>query len=103
MINTVCRGALPELLDRAMREVAKSIKDPNTVADATRKITVEIRVKGYADRSGAEVQMSVSTKLPGFNVVKGTIYVAGDGPSLKVTARDPRQDALFTQDPITKA
>ena len=96
-INSLCRGALPELLERALREVAKNLKDPNTQAEAVRKITVEIRVKGFADRSGAEVQMAVQTKVPGFNVVKGTIYVKGEGDGVKVLARDPRQDVLFDQ------
>lgn len=97
-ITQLCRGALPELLERALRDVAKNLKDPNTQAEAVRKISIEIRVKGFADRSGAEVQMAVATKVPGFNVVKGTIYVKGSGEDVKVVARDPRQDALFESD-----
>ena len=62
-LSNICAGSVPEVFERAVRELSKNLKDPNTEAEAKRKIVLEFSFKGYADRSGMESIFSMPHDL----------------------------------------
>lgn len=97
-IGNICHGAVPEVFDKAVMEIFKNMKDPNTVAEATRSLTIEFKFEPFKDRSGAQVTFAVKTKLTGIEPVQGTVFIAQtQNGGIRAFAKDPRQDALFTE------
>lgn len=100
--NVVKKGALAEMIARALREAAANINDVNTPAEAKRSIKLEITLKPMADRRNAEITLGYSTKFPGFNAVKSSVYVGAQksGDPVELWADDPRQDELFAESSV---
>ena len=103
-LSNICAGSVPEVFERAVRELSKNLKDPNTEAEAKRKIVLEFSFKGYADRSGMEVSFQCRTTSAPIRPVRGTIYVSQvAGGEVAAYPKDPRQDVLFTSEAVNRA
>lgn len=89
-------GAAVELFDREMAEVFRNLQDANTPPEKSRRITLEVVFKPFADRSGAEVEVKCESKLRGAGAPKTQIFLGRDkAGKLKAWSRDPRQVQLF--------
>lgn len=97
-IGNVCKGAVPEVFDRAMDLVVENMKDQSTSVDKKREITLKFTIQPYVDRSGAQVTLECKTGLAGVAAVEGTMYVTQNPNNKDAYATDPRQDTLFMQE-----
>lgn len=100
-IGNICSGAVPEVFDRAVREISNNLKDPNTNSGSKRKIVLEFTFEPFADRSGAEITFTCTSKLSSVTPARGTMFVTGTHGKAVAYAKDPRQDALFTEEPAS--
>ena len=94
-IGNICNGAVLEVFQRAVEEVAKNIKDLNTGENTKRKVTLEFTFAPFPDRTGANVSFNCSTKLSSVKAVPGIIFVTEIQGKATAFAHDPRQEALF--------
>ena len=102
-IGNICSGAVAEVFEHELAEVLKNINDPNTPADAKRKIVLEFEFSPFPDRSGANVLLVCKGKLASIDGVAGSVFFAKHGALVKAYAHDPRQEHLFgTEDSINK-
>lgn len=62
-ITNLGSGAALEIINEALSEVYQNINDPNTTAEAVRKIQFEIKFKPDDERCSAKVEYHVKTKL----------------------------------------
>jgi len=67
-------GAIDARFTRAILDVASNIDDPNTDAEATRKIVVTLVFKPDAQRKAVRLQANVETKLAGNSAIKTTVF-----------------------------
>jgi hypothetical protein len=98
-IFTVADGALVELFDEAWRQVLENIGDPNTEAEAVRRISLEISVVPSEDRSLAAVSVRPKVKLAATQGHSSAVFLSRDG-SGRVVARQPegKQQGLFEKE-----
>jgi len=75
--------------------VNANIKDPNTLLDKHRKISLTFEFVPYKDRSGAAVVCSVDTKLSPVNGVDSTIYLKKIDGVIEAFTQDTSQLDLF--------
>jgi hypothetical protein len=94
-INNICKGAVPERFERELAEVLKNIADPSTPVKAKRRITIELEFKPFPDRDGANVVLSLKTKLAAVDPQPGSVFFQRQGPMLKAYSHDTRQTDLF--------
>ena len=99
-LQTVCKGAMPALIEKHVRKVAANMADPNTKASDVRKILVEIAFKPYPDRSGATVTSKVRSSLAEDDLTEltGTVFLAKHEGQYALFTRDLRQEQLFFDD-----
>lgn len=64
-LEAICRGDAINQIDHQLRRVVENIRDPNTDAQAARKITLTVTFRPDANRSGAEITFKVETKFAG--------------------------------------
>ena len=62
-LETLANGAFSVQVNRALKEVAENIQDPNTDASAARKITVTITCKPNKDRDFVATNVRAKTTL----------------------------------------
>ncbi len=94
-IGNILDGKFPERFDKAINQLIDNMRDPNTPADATRKITFEFTVKPTDDRATAAVSLTTKLKLASMESVAGTIYVSKAEGSLQAYTRNVAQEMLF--------
>ena len=73
------------------------MRDPNTPAEATRKVTFEFTIEPNSDRSVGELTLKTPLKLAGLEPVSGTLYVSKANGKLMAYSRDIRQEVLWDQ------
>ncbi len=95
---TICRGAALELFQAALNQVNANIKDPNTSATKKRSILLKFELSPYKDRSGAQVAVTVESKLSSHQGVEGTVYLRRVGPGFEAFTQDARQLGMFEED-----
>lgn len=98
-IGNVCGGAVNEVFERELQEVLKNIADPNTPADARRKIVIEFVFSPGKTREVADVEFRCTSKIAPTAAVSGTIFLSKRHGSVLAFARDPRQEEMFKQEP----
>jgi len=94
-LATICGGATDEVFSHELAELLKNMTDPNTDAEKKRRITLTFEFRPFADRSGAEVEMSCKTSLVPVASVRTSIYVARDAGRMRAYNRDTRQLPIF--------
>lgn len=92
---TLKGGALVELFDRALEQVLKNINDPNTDAEATRKIKMEVSFKANEDREQCAVILKCTPVLAGIKPVGTIAYLGRIKGEFVAVENDPKQGALF--------
>lgn len=97
-LSNIANGAAVELFDHELKRVMANIKDPNADAKKKREVTLKVTLSPYADRSGAEMSLSVVSKTVPVNGVRGTIFVARDEGEYKAFSHDTRQEEMFAQE-----
>jgi hypothetical protein len=102
-LENICGGSIPEVFERSLQTIIANIRDPNADGEVKRTLTFEFTFKPYADRSSAEVSLVVKEKLATLPAVKGALFIMSKGGRLTAHASDPRQEALFRDDPNASA
>lgn len=102
-LSNIANGAAVELFDHELKRVMANIKDPNADAKKKREVTLKVVLSPYADRSGAEMQLSVVSKTVPVNGVRGTVFVGRDQGEYKAYSHDTRQEEMFAEEQMQKA
>ena len=102
-LSNIANGAAVELFDHELKRVMANIKDPNADAKKKREVTLKVTLSPYADRSGAEMALSVVSKTVPVNGVRGTLFVGRDAGEYKAYSHDTRQEEMFEQEQQEKA
>jgi hypothetical protein len=93
------RGAAIERFDHELSKVLANIKDVNTDAKKKRKITLEVVLTPYPDRTGVDVELSCTSKLASLApVTGGSMFIAKQGEELAAFTHDLRQEPLFPEE-----
>jgi hypothetical protein len=92
------KGAALEIFERDNELVMQNIKDANTEPEAERSITLVLKYKPNPDRSGATVVIESKVKTAGVKACRGSIFIAMDKGKAIAYPKDPRQDALFSEE-----
>lgn len=87
-------GAAEELFKKALEEVARNMRDPNTDWKGRREITLKLVFSQEEDRQLGEVEVKCSTKLAGVKGVKRPLYL-GMHMGVPTMVEGPHQDDLF--------
>lgn len=96
-VGNILGGKFPERFGKAIQQLIDNMRDPNTPADATRKITFEFTFKPTEDRQTAAVTLETKLKLASLEGISGTVYVSKAEGTLKAYTRDIRQEILFDE------
>lgn len=94
-LSNLCGGAIEEIFQKEWAAVLANIADINTNAEAKRKLTLELTVKPFEDRSGAQVTFSCKSKTVPVEEVKGTVFLQRRGLVMVAVPHDPKQSRLF--------
>jgi len=94
-LSNLCNGAIEEVFQREWNEVLRNIGDVNTAAEAKRKVTLELTLKPFKDRSGAQVSFSCKSKTLPVEAVEGTVFLRRVGTALVAVNHDPKQIRMF--------
>ena len=97
-LSNLCGGAVEEMFQRELKQVLENIADVNTDSGAQRKITLELVLAPFDDRSGAQVSFSVRSKTVPGEAAKGTLFLQRRGVSLTAFPHDPRQARMFSSE-----
>ena len=96
-LENLGNGGVIEKFDHELKNVIANILDPNTPQDATREITIKVKLKpGKADRGMCSMEMVVASKLAPTTGISSTLSV-GMSSTGDVAAREylPVQSPLF--------
>jgi hypothetical protein len=88
-LSALKEGAIEELFQHAMGQVLSNIRDPNTSAEAKRKIVIQIDCMPAGDRSAVLLDIAVKNTLAGASPIKTLLTIKDDGRM--VTAHEPEQ------------
>jgi hypothetical protein len=94
-LGNLCGGAIEEVFQREWASVLANIGDLNTPAEAKRKVTLELTLKPFKDRSGAQVSFSCKSKTLPVEAVEGTVFLQRRGLVMVAVPHDPKQIRLF--------
>jgi hypothetical protein len=84
-------GAVEERFNNALNEVTENMYDPNRVASAARKVTIEIILVPNEDRSEADMQFKVKTTLAPLKTMKQSVWLAKDNDGNVVAVEQTRE------------
>lgn len=96
-VGNILGGRFPEIFAKAFSQVIENMRDPNTPAEATRKVTFEFTIEPNSDRSVGELTLKTPIKLAGIEPISGTLYVSKANGKLQAYCRDIRQEVLWDQ------
>lgn len=94
-LSNLCGGGIEEVFQREFAAVLANISDPNTPAEAKRKISLEFTIAPFEDRSGAQVTFSCKSKTVPVEAVKGTVFLQRKGLVMVAVPHDPKQGRMF--------
>lgn len=100
-IDSMANGAMYEMFDEALRQLATNVADPNTEPTQKRSITITVEASPYKDRSGAAYKVKVSTKLAGMRPAESSMYFARRGGQCLAFGRNTKQDEIQFEMPST--
>jgi len=98
-LNNIGNGAAVELFERELARILANIKDPNTHATSKRKINLEFVFTPYNDRSGAAIEVKITSKLIATTGVNATMYISRVSGGLAAFTNDGRQGHLQLDGP----
>jgi len=91
-LSCLKEGAVEELFQHAIAQVLANIRDPNTSAEAKRKVVIAIDCMPAGDRSAVLLDIAVKTTLAGASPIKTLLTIQDDGRA--ITAHEPEQAKL---------
>jgi hypothetical protein len=94
-LGNICGGSLPELFERELQAVIANIADPNTDPKKKRSISVEFSFTPFKDRTGAQVELRVVSKLTGNEAVTSSVFIHKTADKTYALPRDARQQEFF--------
>lgn len=94
-LSNLCGGAIEELFQREFAAVLANIVDVNVDAEAKRKITLELTINPFKDRSGAQVTFACKSKTIPAEAAKGTVFLQRRGLVMVAVPHDPKQIRMF--------
>lgn len=95
-LSSLAGGACEELFQAGMKEVLSNIRDPNTDAEAKRRVVVAITFSPDKDREVGQVEITCSTKMAGRNSATTRVFVGHrPGQGLVAVEYNPTQRDLF--------
>lgn len=84
-INKLAGGAIQEAIHFALEEVFKNIKDPNTEAEKTRKLTITMELKPDESRQIIKTKTSTKTSLVPVNSITTQLFLDNYGEKIVAT------------------
>jgi len=100
-ISTLGAGAAAEKFATALKAVLENVRDPNTEAEARRKVVLTWEFVPEPDRERVKVMISARTALAGTKPVSEVLYIGKlDGQTVGTVVHgvpipeDPRQGVL---------
>ena len=93
-INKLAGGAIQEAIDFALEECFENIKDPNTEAEKTRKLTITIELKPDESRQIIKTKTTCKTSLVPVNSITTQLLLDQNGQKIVATEllkHDPNQ------------
>lgn len=91
-------GAAAEMFQESLKKVIANIVDPNTKPDATRSITLQMKIKPNKNqRDMCVVELSVNEKLATVLPFETAIFVGMKQGEAAATEYAPQQQTLFDQ------
>jgi len=97
-LETVARGAAPEVFAHEFAKVLKNIQDPNTDPGEVRSISLTFKFKPLTSREEAQVRLEVKSKLAAMAPVGGHMFMGRQDGKLRATTHDTSQDDLFDRE-----
>lgn len=94
-LSNICNGAVEEIFNREMAAVLENINDPNTPAEAVRKVSIVFSIAPFPDRNGAFVEFVCNSKLAPAAKVKSSMFVTRQNGRLVAVPQNPQQTSLF--------
>jgi hypothetical protein len=98
-LETIARGAAPELFQEELSKVIKNILDPNTEAEAKRQITLTFTFYPSEDRESCATDVGVSRKDAPVHRASTTLFLGIHMNEPVAIEQDPKQMGLFEQPP----
>lgn len=94
-ITSIARDAVVERFDDALAKVVENILDPNTKAEADRKIVIEVTLKPNESRSMAATLVKCDVKTVGPRALETALYVGRKNGHPAATEYNPDQPSIF--------
>lgn len=95
-------GAVQELFEEELGKVLRNVADVNTEAEATREITIKIRIAPNEERRIADAGVAVTSKLAPIKRVTTVLYLGRHKGEMVAVESDPKQRGLFENKPDIK-
>lgn len=83
-----------EVFDHELANLLENVADPNTKAEAKRKISLTFEFKPNAQRNACDVGFVVKSNLPGVETLKSSAFIAMEAGELGLFGVDTRQEEL---------
>lgn len=97
-MTNICRGAVQEKIDRALKEVGSNILDPNKDPEKKRSITLKITFKpSKDDREDVLITADVSMQLAPDEPVKSQLYISKDLKTGAMTIQEHARGEIKSQ------
>lgn len=100
-LDTICRGAAPEVFLHEFRKVLVNIQDLNTDPTEVRSITMKFKFKPLDSREEAQVRMEVTTKTAAVAPVGGHMFMGRADGQPRATTHDTTQESLDLDTKVT--
>lgn len=94
-LATLRRGEVIEKFDAAMDEVAADILDPTKKPEATREVTLKLKIVPDRKREQCAVEIDVQTKLAKSESEQTVMYVGQKLGTARFEEYDRRQPGMF--------
>lgn len=100
-LDTVCRGAAPEVFEHEFKKILANIQDLNTDPTEVREITLKFKFKPLDSREEAQCRLQVSSKLAAMAPVGGHMFMGRADGKLMATTHDTEQESLAFESSVT--
>lgn len=89
-ILEVARGAIGEKLGYELAKVVENINEPNTKADAARKLSITVSLKPDSERRNISMSTQVKSTLVPTNNIETSLYLTEDNGSPALVEMTPQ-------------
>lgn len=98
-LANMAQGAVVESFNEELKRVLRNIGDVNTSAQATREITIKVKIKPDEERRIAGVTAAVASKLAPVKPVATAFFLGRHKNDFVAVESDPQQRGLFENKP----